>query len=579
MSDHDPFPSLAPDDRATVTSHSGALLHEASLAQSVRLERRLHEVVPGKVWSLVGNGLSNQSFVLAPDGIICIDTGESKEEMTSALAELRTVCDAPLAAVLLTHFHYVGGTTAAFDEAGQELPVYGHVGIDGNLQRAGGVIAPTYLRGLVEQFAIFLPEEGPDSVENVGLGLRYRNPAHAPHAPGYVAPSVTFEGPCRLEVAGLTIDVDPAPSDADDSVTYWFADDGVAVHNLVWPVLFNVFAIRGEEYRDPRVLVAGIDRLLALRPEHLVGTHGPPISGAAEVQRRGSGSRDAVQLIWDQTVRLANQGHTAKGIAERVSLPASYGDDYLTQELYGLVEHHVRQVRTGLFGFFDGDVAELLPLPEAERRQRLIDGFGGRSVVTAQIEAALADEDLRWAIELGSWLVGTPEATDDERRHLAEALRRVARRTPAANIRSWCLTHALELEGRLDLSSLRQPRLSAASVAFTPVSATIERLRVLVDPAALGDLDSRIRFRCGDEVAVAHVRRGVVVPQVGPDAADLVEANFVDMDLELTCTKQELGELLSGAIGASELCEVGTLELRGDLAALDVLLGALDTTP
>jgi hypothetical protein len=31
----------------------------------------------------------------------------------------------------------------------------------------------------------------------------------------------------------------------------------VAINNLAWPALFNVFPIRGEEYRDPRVLLTG----------------------------------------------------------------------------------------------------------------------------------------------------------------------------------------------------------------------------------------------------------------------------------------------------------------------------------
>ena len=34
-------------------------------------------------------------------------------------------------------------------------------------------------------------------------------------------------------------------------------------------------------------------------------------------------------------------------------LPETFDSDYLTSELYGVVEHHVRQIRTGLFGFFD----------------------------------------------------------------------------------------------------------------------------------------------------------------------------------------------------------------------------------
>ena len=379
---------------------------------------------------------------------------------------------------------------------------------------------------------------------------------------------MTFTDATRLEVAGLEVLVDPAPSDADDSVTYFFPELGVAVHNLVWPVLFNVFAIRGEEYRDPRVLVDGIDRLLALEPAALVGTHGPPIIGAGEVQRRGTAARDAVQLLWDQTVRLANQGLTAKGISERVALPASFADDHLTQELYGLVEHHVRQIRAGLFGFFDGEIADLLPLPEVERRQRLIAGFGGRERVASEMDEALAAEDLRWALELGSWLTGTPEATDADRRRLADALRRVARRTSAANIRSWCLTRALELEGTLDLSSLRRPRMSATSVSLAPLAATLEQLSVLVEPMDLDGLDARLVVRSDGEEAAVHLRNGIVAP--------IHQA--ADPDLTVTLPKEVLGQILSGASDLDEAIASGQLKLDGDPSVLRTLLGALDAT-
>ena len=63
----------------------------------------------------------------------------------------------------------------------------------------------------------------------------------------------------------------------------------------------------------------------------------------------------------------------------------------------------------------------------------------------------------RW----GSWLVhrddadGVSAATDDDRLLLAEVLRTIGRRTPSANIRNWCLTRALELDGTLDLDRLR----------------------------------------------------------------------------------------------------------------------------
>lgn len=64
--------SFDDDDRHVRTGPDGQVAHAAHLAQSEVVERRMYEVRSG-VWSLVGNGLSNQSFIEAPDGIIVID--------------------------------------------------------------------------------------------------------------------------------------------------------------------------------------------------------------------------------------------------------------------------------------------------------------------------------------------------------------------------------------------------------------------------------------------------------------------------------------------------------------------------
>jgi len=103
------------------------------------------------VWTFVGNGLSNQTFVQGPEGIIAIDTGECVEEMKAALAELRSHTDIPIVAVLYTHFHYVAGTSAIDSPLGAALPIYGHERIVGNIARAAGEIGPAYARGLVQQ--------------------------------------------------------------------------------------------------------------------------------------------------------------------------------------------------------------------------------------------------------------------------------------------------------------------------------------------------------------------------------------------------------------------------------------------
>ncbi len=557
--------SFALDSSATVTLPGGQIAHRDHAAQSDVIQREFYEVTSG-VWCLVGNGLSNQTFIDAPEGIIAIDTGESTEEMREAIAELQGVTDRPIVAVLYTHFHYVCGTEAVFESgAPRTTPIWAHEKVAGNRSRAASEIAPAYGRGLLEQFAMVLPADGPDGVVNVGLGHFYRNPAHAPFTSVFVPPTHTFGERASIEVAGLTIEVTYAPSDADDSVTYWFPTLGVAVNNLVWPVLFNVFAIRGEEYRDPQVLVAGIDHLLSLGAEHLVATHGPPMSGCEVIAERVTRYRDSIQFLWDQAVRLANQGLLSADLGVAVQLPPECDDDNLTAERYGVAEHHFRQIRSGLFGWFDGDESQLFPLPTAERSARLIAGFGGADVVRQQADEALAADDVRWATELATWLVRAGDDADDRRR-LASCLRTIAHRTPAANIRIWCLTRALFLDGSLDLSRLYRHRFSRAQVLGSPPDRSVHILRVLLDPEFAHGINLRLAWRFADgSLTGLHLRNSIACPTDGADAQATV-----------VCSIETWAELLTGRLALSGALADGSVVIEGDAAAAVRALGAFD---
>lgn len=540
----------------TVTLPSGQVAHAAHAAHDEVLTRRFYAVRPG-VWCLVGNGLSNQTFVEGPEGIIAIDTGESVQEMQAALRELRAVSDRPIVAVLYTHFHYVSGTQAIVDEAGHAVPVYGHERIAINRARAGAEIGPTYGRGVAEQFGILLPADGPDALVNVGLGRFFRDPAHAPFTAGHIPVDHPFGATCTLQLAGLQIEVQPAPSDADDSVTFWFPSLGVAVNNIVWPALFNVFAIRTEEYRDPRVLLTGLDHLASLGAEHLVGAHGPPISGP-DVAERVTRYRDSIQFIWDQTVRHANRGLTSSEVGHAIRLPEQCDDDYLTSELYGVAEHHVRQVRAGLFGFFDGDEANLFPTPRRERADRMIAGFGGRDTVRAQAVAAINADDLRWAVELGSWLAHSSDATAEDRTLLARAIRLIGQRSSAANIRNWCLTRARELDGSTDNSRLYTHRFPRAGVLANLVQ-SVHVLRVVLDPTDAAGIDVRLAWRfVGGATAGLHVRNCVAVPTDGLGEADAT----------IACTAAVWADVLAGSVTLSEVIERGDVQLTGTAADL-----------
>ncbi|MEY4365187.1 MAG: hypothetical protein RLZZ305_531 [Actinomycetota bacterium] len=554
------------DDTNVITSPGGQRVHRRQLEQLDHLAAGFHPVREG-VWSFVGNGLSNQMFVDAPGGIIAIDTGECVEEMREALRQLRARTDRPIAAVMYTHFHYVDGTAAVLEEGNhaEPLPVIGHERIAVNKVRTLGEIAPAYSRGLIEQFGITMPKDGPDGLVGVGLGHWYKNPAHAPYTYGHVPVNTPLRGGETINVAGLDIVVDHAPSDADDSCNYFFPALSLVIHNSVWPVLFNVFPIRGEEYRDPRVLIPGIDRIREWDPEHLVAGHGVPVSGRERIREITMRYRDSIQFMWDQTVRGINKGWTSDEIAHRVVLPGIYDRDYFTRQGYGLTEHHVRQIFMGLRGWFDGDEAKLFPLETFERNARLIAGFGGREAVSSQCRAALAGDDLRWALELATWLVRSDGAVQEDRDLLAECLRVTARRTTAANIRNWAVVRARHLDGSGPMDRYYAHYFNPRLTPNLPVAELVHQLRVVLDPSGLAGFDHHFAFdvdgtRCG-----LHVRNHVAVPTDGAGASTT-----------LSMRRETLTRLLAGIDTLSGLADSGEVRVEGDRAALDTFRRCLE---
>ena len=545
-----------------VQAPNGARVHRDHLAQNQVIARNFYEVRPG-AWCFVGNGLSNQTFIDAPDGIIAFDTGESIQEMALALVELRKHTDRRIAAVVYTHFHYIEGTQAVLDEGNHvsPLPIHGHRRIAANKARTSGEIAPAYGRGLVEQFAIVMPPDGPDGLVNVGLGFSYRNPAHAPATPGYIPVNHELVDEGEMTIAGARVLMRWSPSDSDDSVNFFFPETGVCVHNTVWPLLFNVFAIRGEEYRDPRVLIPGIENIIGWAPEHLIATHGPPLSGRDNIREKSERYRDSIQFMWDQAVRGINKGWTMDELSSRVTLPALYDQDYLTSERYGVTEHHLRQIYTGLRGWFDGEESKLFPLEPGERFAKLVAGFGGRVEVARQASEALDNDEIRWGVELATWLVRSEGCTEADRLLLARGLRLVAERTPAANIRNWAITRARHLDGQMPMDRFMVHSFGAKAIAHAASTDLVHTLRVLLDPVKAEGLSAHVCIVVDGEAAGLRLRNCVAVPTDGQGAdgtASMTRATFVSV--------------LSGKVKWSD----ADITVTGDAAAVDAVRRCLD---
>ncbi len=554
------------DRSKVVTGPRGERGHRDLIAHSTRFERSLYEV-GDRVWCYVGGGTANVTFVETSEGLIVIDSGDCREEADEALAAVRQATDAPLRAMIWSHFHYVQGTASYVAEAGGELEIWSHADSPRLLAAMGAEVGPVRLRGLVSQMGIALPPDGPDAMPNIGIGPFWKDPERDSTTPGYVPPNRFVDGPTDTTIAGERVVLTPWPSDSDDTLIIWFPDRSTIVTNHFWPALYNIFPLRGEPYRDPLVRLGAFDVMLGYDAEHLISVHGPPVSGRDTVRRALVDDRDSIQFLWDQTVRGMNAGLTLGELAETVRLPERFNDAYYTTEFYGMAPHHVRQIHGGVRGWFDGDAVNLFPLPESEEARRIVAGLGGRDTVLQQARTALNADDASWAIQLATYLVRLDGDDGDARMVKADALRLVAQTVTSANVRSWCLTQAREIEGSLSLDRFRVHHTSARRVGEAAPAVYVHALRVQLDP-------DRADFECGVQWsftdlgvdAALRIRHGVAVPaETDPEPA-----------ATLTLDRATWAALYAGETSAADAENAGTLAVGGDRSALTRFFAAFD---
>ena len=153
----------------------------------------------------------------------------------------------------------------------------------------------------------------------------------------------------------------------------------------------------------------------------------------------------------------------------------------------------------------------------------------------------------------------------DDAKLLANWLRTIAQRTPAANIRNWCITRARHLEESTSISFLFRHRFSERSLAALTVQQALLTLRVLLDPQRAFEVNVHVVFHVDEESAGLHVRRCVAAVTNG-DGAEHV----------LSMSRQVFNDLLSESRTLSDVLVSGELHIVGDEQRVREALGSFD---
>jgi alkyl sulfatase BDS1-like metallo-beta-lactamase superfamily hydrolase len=566
-------PAFAQEHKNLAYDKSAQTIPPRLTEHSKKMAQRVYKIA-ANVYSAVGYALANSIMIEGRDGIIIVDVTESVDSARAILAEFRKITDKPVKAVVYTHNHTdhtmgVKAFTSEEDVKAGRVDIFAHETLMDTVISNASVIAPILGLRSAYSFGIAL-ERGPEGSVNEGIGPKLIGGQRS-----FIAPTKTFKDSLDIEVAGVKLHLQHAPSETDDEIVVWLPEARVlltaeVIQGECFP---NLHTLRGTKYRDPVNWFKSIDKLRLFGAEHMVPSHGRPISGKQNIEELLTSYRDAIQYVHDQTIRNMNKGLTPDELVEVVSkLPPHLASHPWLGEFYGTVKHSVREIYVGYLGWFEGDPTFLDPLPRGERAARYVEQMGGHNRVLESALGAYDKGDYQWAAELLTYLIRVNKEDAQARILKAKALRGLAYKTENTNWRDWYISSARELERSLNsivtlaaTSSLAAPDI----LKQLPISKLLEGMTVRLDPLKTADVHLTVGFRFTDtgRSCALEVRRGI---------AQLHESSPAEVDVTLNLTVNDLHRIMLRQTTFADALRTGDIKADGKQAELARFFGFFD---
>lgn len=534
----------------------------------------LFEVAEG-IYQVRGYDLSNMTLIRGASGWIVVDPLTARETAAAALAlARRELGDAPVVAVVFTHSHvdHFGGVGAVVPEDPAARAALRIVAPRGFLEEATSenVLAGVAMGRRASFMYGMRLARSPRGHVDTGLG---KAPARGTVA--ILAPTDLVERtPQELVLDGVRFVFQYAPeSEAPAELTFYLPEaKAFCAAELATHTLHNLYTLRGAKVRDALRWSGYLDEALRLfgDAEVVFASHHWPVWGRERVVEHLEQQRDTYRYLHDQTLRLANRGLTPREIAEELELPPSLQRGFANRGYYGTVRHDAKAVYQGYFGWYDGNPANLDPLPPAALGAKYVAAMGGAEAVLREGRAAHERGDQRWAATLLDHLVFAEPGNRAARELLADVYDQLGYRAESGPWRDVYLSGAYELrhgapeEAPVDLTAAMD------LLRATPLDAFFTAMAARLDGPKADGKELALNFVFTDlgethvlelENAVLHHRRG----EPAPDAAATVRL-----------TRELLLRLATGQAGLRELVFSDELAVEGSRLDLLAFLSLLD---
>ena len=534
----------------------------------------LFQVTDG-VYQIRGLDLSVMSIIQTDNGYIVVDPLISAETARAGMQLVHEhLGEKPVVAVIYTHSHvdHWGGVKGVISE--EEVK-------DGKVK----VIAPEHFlehaisenvitgnvmsRRAAYMYGSLLPR---NPRGQVGAGLGQTTSAGTITL---IEPTdyVTETGQ-TITVDGVEIEFQMTPgTEAPAEMNFLFPQYRAlcmaenCTHNM-----HNLYTLRGAQVRDPKAWAYYIDEAI----DHFAGKwdvifashHWPTWSEEAGVKFLKQ-QRDMYKYLHDETLRLANHGYTMLEIPELIRLPEELLQAWYNRGYYGSINHNVKAVYQRYLGFFDGNPANLHPLPPEEASKKYVAFMGGADATLEKARQAFADGDYRWVAQVVNHVVFADPDNQAARELQADALEQLGYQAESGPWRNFYLSGSQEL--RDGVTVVPTPNTASPDVIrATPAEMFFDLLAVQLNgPKAEGkQIAINIHFTDTEERFLLVIENGVLNYSAGKQA-DLADAT-------LTMPRSALDDIFLGAATLAEKQAAGEARLVGSQEKFREFLSMLD---
>ncbi|PHS38423.1 MAG: hypothetical protein COA91_07930 [Robiginitomaculum sp.] len=534
----------------------------------------LFEVVDG-IYQVRGFDLSNMTLIRGDKGWIVVDPLISKETAAAALALAnKHLGGRPVSAVIFTHSHIdhyggVRGVVSAADLENGDVQIISPQHFTRETVSENILAGNQMARRAGYMFGIFLPKTPKGHIgSGLGQGISL---GHS----GLIRPSleITHTGQ-TLNVDGVKIvfQLTPGAEAPQEFMFYLPKFRAFAQAEIINRTQHNLLTPRGAQIRNGLVWAKHIDDTLRIYGDKIdvsFGSHHWPTWGNVEVLEFYEKQRDTYRYIHDQTLRLANHGLSMVEIAEQIKLPKSLASEFFNRGYYGTTNFNAKAQYQYYYGWFDGNPANLNPLPPIEEAVQMVRYMGGAGTIMEKAQADYESGNYRFVATVLNKLVFAEPDNTEAKNLLAETYRRMGYRAESGPWRDFYLSGAQELTQPLN-TDLIINTANPDMVANLPLDLFFDLMAVRLNGPKAEGLDMKINFvftDTGDKAAL-HLKNAVLNTRM--------HSQYTDVDATVILSRTDLNRILFKQVSFRELMLKKQVKVQGSVLKLQKFMALLD---